>query len=107
MIDLALRCTAWMQRGLRSFSKTLERLKMELIVRQDIQTREQLQDSLVKAGWVVEPPEHTFVMPPPSGEECEECGAVIPDEDGGSIVNTHHEVSCSLYDDHINMNSGC
>ncbi len=30
---------------------------------------------------------------------CDECGAEIPEEDGGSRVNDHHEPSCSLHSD--------
>lgn len=28
---------------------------------------------------------------------CDECGASIPNEDGGSLVNVHHNPSCSLF----------
>jgi hypothetical protein len=31
------------------------------------------------------------------GDLCEECGAIIPNEDGGSLVNPHHKESCSLH----------
>lgn len=31
-------------------------------------------------------------------DTCDECGAGIPDVDGGGLENRHHEASCSLYD---------
>lgn len=35
---------------------------------------------------------------PPAGEACDECGAEIPDADGGGLANRHHRPSCSLHD---------
>jgi hypothetical protein len=34
----------------------------------------------------------------PDDEHCDECGSLIPDEPGGSLVNSFHLESCSLYD---------
>lgn len=31
-------------------------------------------------------------------EDCDECGASIPNEEHGSLVNRHHQEACSLYD---------
>lgn len=35
------------------------------------------------------------------GRICDECGAEIPDLNGGSMVNKHHEKSCSLHKDNV------
>lgn len=34
----------------------------------------------------------------PDEVACDECGSVVPNEAGPSIVNHHHEESCSLYE---------
>ena len=39
-------------------------------------------------------------------EFCEECGALIPHETGGSLANEHHLSSCSLFEDYVDSNSG-
>jgi hypothetical protein len=36
--------------------------------------------------------------PDDEGEECAECGKCIPEVEGGSLENKHHDPSCSLYD---------
>lgn len=36
-----------------------------------------------------------------SGEDCDECGETIPDDDDESTVNTHHATSCSLHSANI------
>lgn len=101
VIKFALRVASLAQVGLQRLDRRLEQLKMDLIIRQDIATEEELRKQMAEAGWL-KPTEPGPVIQ----DHCSECGAVIPDEDGGSIVNAHHEVSCSLYDDHISVNSG-
>lgn len=118
--DVLIAALGWAKKKLRRVERALDQLKLELVARRKIVTLDDLKREMETAGydcpvitaeWSELPPgtpivEERFIEYDGTEEQCDECGAIIPHEAGGSLVNEHHMSSCSLYEDHIDSNSG-
>lgn len=125
---MLLSALGWARRKLHQFERMLDQVKLDLVARRKIVTFEDLEREMSRAGYTMKvdserpPPDlasgswisapssdarvrEITILPPPM-EFCDECGAAIPDEAGGSLMNEHHDPTCSLFEDHIDSNSG-